>query len=156
MSDAWTDYPNNRGNLARGYISSYAQEEYTEDFAEMLSIYICYPPEKWEEWMEMEHYYGYAASDVNHTEICLGTAEDGVVYTEGGTFTTSWSGSSTQYVFTRKGKTDRETIESKLLIVRQYMQEYWNIDIDELRATIQRRSADIAAGRIDLKDLTIL
>jgi len=155
VADSWSEYPYNRGALARGYISNYAQEEYTEDFAEMMAIYICYPPERWEEWMTQEQYYGYAKSDVNRTEICLGCADDGISFEEGKSYTTSWSGSSTEYILTRKGVTDRESIESKLLIIRQYMQDYWNIDIDELRACIQRRSADIAAGRIDLKDLTI-
>lgn len=155
VSSAWSDYPNDRGYLSRGFISAYAEEEYTEDFAEMLALYVCYSPEKWEEWMSSEQYYGYAESDESRTEICLGGPEENIVYEEGGTYTSSWSGSSTTYRLTRVGHTNREAIESKLLILRQYMQEVWGIDIDALRDAIQRREREIEQGRIDLNDLTI-
>jgi len=155
VADAWSDYPNDRGYRARGYITAYAQEEYTEDFAEMLAFYICYPAEKWEEWMTEEQYYGYSDSDESRTEICLGTKENGIDFVEGGKYTSSWSGTSTTYTLTRKTTTDRESIESKLLILRQYMKEQWNIDIDQLRDCIQRREDDLANNRIDLLDLSI-
>jgi hypothetical protein len=35
------------------------------------------------------------------------------------------------------------------------MKENFNIDIDVLRATIQRRQADISAGKVDLTDVTV-
>lgn len=46
-------------------------------------------------------------------------------------------------------------ISAKLDIVRQYMADSWNIDLDQLRSTILRRQNDIVAGKVDLDDITI-
>lgn len=107
VADLWSESPYNSGYLSRGFISAYSQMEYTEDFAEMLSMYVCYPASQWQAWMD----------------------EAG---TEGASL-----------------------IDAKLTLVRQYMADSWNIDLDELRDCIQRRSADLEAGKIDLNDLTL-
>lgn len=98
---AWNNY-----YYSRGFISAYAQMEYAEDFAEMLSIYICYPESNWQSILEQ-------AGD------------------------------------------SAPLLETKLSIVRNYMQDSWGIDIDQLRDVIQRREADLEAGKIDLMDLTV-
>ena len=41
-------------------------------------------------------------------------------------------------------------IESKIDIVRNYMNDSWNIDIDELRDIIGRRMKDVVGGKVDL------
>ena len=46
-------------------------------------------------------------------------------------------------------------IEAKLDIVRSYMQDSFNIDIDVLRATVLRRQDDVFAGRVDLHSIEI-
>ena len=46
-------------------------------------------------------------------------------------------------------------LRTKLDIVRRYMKETFNIDIDALRETVQRRQADIVAGKVDLTDITV-
>ena len=40
VADSWSEEPFNQIYLSRGFISSYAQHSYQEDFAEMMSIYI--------------------------------------------------------------------------------------------------------------------
>lgn len=107
VADLWSESPYDSGYLPRGYISAYSQMEYTEDFAEMLSMYVCYSEQQWQAWMEAA------------------------------------------------GEEGASLIESKLTLVKQYMKDSWGIDIDTLRDSIQRRSADLAAGKIDLMDLTI-
>ncbi|MBR1576632.1 MAG: putative zinc-binding metallopeptidase [Bacteroidales bacterium] len=47
-------------------------------------------------------------------------------------------------------------IQSKIDIVRDYMQTSWSIDIDELRDIINRRTADVVAGKVDLNTVKIL
>ena len=47
-------------------------------------------------------------------------------------------------------------IESKIDIVRNYMQDAWNIDIDVLRDIINRRMGDVVAGKVDLNTVEIL
>jgi len=52
-------------------------------------------------------------------------------------------------------KTGRELIEAKLNMVRSYMKNSWNIDIDKLRTSVLRREYDVVADKINLSDLTI-
>lgn len=119
VADSWSDEPYNDPQvyLKRGFISDYAQHSDTEDFAEMMSIYITNTKEWWDAQMEI-------ADDTY--------AED-----------------------PKQVKTGREMIEAKLDIVRNYMQEMWGIDLDKARDVIQRRQAEIIAGKVDLTDLTI-
>ncbi len=113
LADQWSVAPNDTGYLKRGFISSYAQHSHTEDFAEMLSMYVTNTPAQWEEWME--------------------EAE--------GTTANPASG--------------RAYLESKLNIVRLYMQNTFNININKLRDAVLRRENDIVDGKIDLEDITI-
>lgn len=53
------------------------------------------------------------------------------------------------------GKTGRELIEEKLQMAKDYYWSSWKIDLDALRASVQRRGNDIAAKKIDLTDLTV-
>lgn len=48
-----------------------------------------------------------------------------------------------------------QCIKAKLEIVRTYMQETFNIDIEELQSAILRRQEDVVNGKIDLNDITI-
>lgn len=49
------------------------------------------------------------------------------------------------------GTTGATSISAKLDIVRNYMQESWNVDIDQLRAAVLRRASTLSA--VDLKHL---
>lgn len=53
LSSAWNSAPYNTPEhyLTAGFISDYSQQEPNEDFAEMLSIYVCYPESTWDAWM---------------------------------------------------------------------------------------------------------
>lgn len=46
-------------------------------------------------------------------------------------------------------------IKSKLDLVRSYMDEVWNIDLEQLREVVLRREAEVVAGSVDLNDITI-
>lgn len=48
VADNWSEEPYNEIYLSRGFISSYAQHSYQEDFAEMMSIYITNDADSWE------------------------------------------------------------------------------------------------------------
>ncbi len=138
VSDKWMDSPYNEGYLPRGFITDYSQQSHIEDFAEMMSTYVTVTAEKWEEYMQEASY-----------EIVTDT-----VYNADGTPQYNLNGNvqTTQRTVPAKG---REYIEQKLDVVRSYMTETWNIDIDELRESILRREEDIVAGKIDLTDTTI-
>lgn len=49
----------------------------------------------------------------------------------------------------------RALIEQKLDIMRSYMHDVWNIDIDELRACILRRQNNVTNGLVDLTNITV-
>ncbi len=54
-----------------------------------------------------------------------------------------------------QSQTGRVLIEQKLDIVRNYMWDTWQIDIDQLRDCILRRQANVVAGKVDLTDLSL-
>lgn len=107
VADSWSDSPYDTDYLTRGFISAYAQNSDTEDFAEMLSMYLTNSEDTWNSWME------------------------------------------------EAGTTGEALLVQKLDIVRSYMQDSWNIDIDELRDAILARENEVANGSIDLTDLTV-
>lgn len=107
VADSWSTDQFNTGYLERGFISAYAQQSHTEDFAEMMSMYVTNSPEQWEAWME------------------------------------------------EAGTTGRQYLTSKLDIVRAYMRDNFNIDLDKLRDVVLRREYDIVAGKIDLNDVSV-
>ena len=51
VADKWSESPFDVGYLQRGFISSYAQHSDKEDFAEMLSTYVCNSESVWRQWM---------------------------------------------------------------------------------------------------------
>jgi len=52
VADEWSSDTFKSGYLERGYISAYSQHSHTEDFAEIMSMYVCYSDEQWQEWLE--------------------------------------------------------------------------------------------------------
>ncbi len=107
VADSWSKEPFNVGYLERGFISAYAQHSDTEDFAEMMSLYVTNSKELWDEWMA------------------------------------------------EAGENGAPLLQAKLDIVKRYMKDSWGIDMDKLRDTILRRQADLAAGKVDLTDISV-
>jgi substrate import-associated zinc metallohydrolase lipoprotein len=52
VADKWSESPHDTGYLQRGFISAYAQHSDKEDFAEMLSMYVCHSEATWNRWMQ--------------------------------------------------------------------------------------------------------
>ena len=106
VSDAWSDSPYDKEYLQNGFITAYAQDSDTEDFAEMQSEYITHDQAWWDEQIAK-------------------AGEKGAL------------------------------INAKLDIVRTYLKESFNIDIDELRATVLRRQDDVLSGQVDLHSVAL-
>ena len=51
VGDMWNESPYQEEHFQNGFISYYSQNSYTEDFAEMLSIYITNTEAQWNTWM---------------------------------------------------------------------------------------------------------
>lgn len=107
VADSWSEEPFDVGYLERGFISDYAQHSDTEDFAEMMSLYVTNSKEQWDEWMA------------------------------------------------EAGENGAPLLQAKLDIVKSYMKDSWGVDMDKLRDTILRRQADLAAGKVDLTDISV-
>ena len=107
VADSWSKEPFTEGYLERGFISDYAQHSDTEDFAEMMSLYVTNSKEQWDEWMA------------------------------------------------EAGENGAPLLQAKLDIVKSYMKDSWGVDMDKLRDTILRRQADLAAGKVDLTDISV-
>ena len=56
---------------------------------------------------------------------------------------------------TEQTETGRALMEQKLDIVRAYMHDVWNIDMDELRDCILRRQNNVTNGLVDLTSITV-
>ncbi len=52
VADKWNESPYDTGYLTRGFITAYAQHSPDEDFAEMLSMFVCNSPEQWAKWLQ--------------------------------------------------------------------------------------------------------
>ena len=52
LAEDWSTAEGETGYLQRGFISAYSQKEHSEDFAEMLSLYVTNTPDQWDAWME--------------------------------------------------------------------------------------------------------
>lgn len=53
------------------------------------------------------------------------------------------------------GESGAAALVTKLGIVRNYMHDSFNIDIEQLRATVIRRQNEVFSGKVDLNDITI-
>lgn len=107
VADKWSESPFDLGYLQRGFISAYAQHSDKEDFAEMLSMFVCNSEARWERWMS------------------------------------------------EAGADGARLLAAKLDIVRSYMLNTFNIDIEHLRSSLQRRQKEVVEGYVSLTDLSM-
>ena len=104
VADKWSESPFDTGWLKRGFITSYAQHSDKEDFAELLSTYVCNSPERWDAWLSE-------------------ATADGA-----------------------------RIITAKMEMVKNYMLTTFNIDLDQLRSSVQRRQKQVVGGYVDLNE----
>jgi substrate import-associated zinc metallohydrolase lipoprotein len=110
-----------------GFVSDYAGSETREDFVETIANYIVKTDKDWAtilkaaegSWTQKENWEKLLDENPTHPELGVDTARisDGV--------------------------NGRELIEKKLGICRAWLADMWNVDLDSLRAEVQRRQSDI-------------
>ena len=105
VADKWSESPFDTDYLQRGFISAYAQHSDKEDFAELLSMYVCNPADRWSTWLR------------------------------------------------EAGSNGAHIITAKMEIVKSYMLSTFNIDLDQLRSSVQRRQKQVVSGYVDLTSL---
>lgn len=133
VTDDWSSSSWNTYYLQRGFISTYSQDSAREDFAEMMSLYITNTEETFNAWLEAA---GRTVTEDDMSE----TANSH--YTE---FHTSFPDLKVGDTFPGAGY-----LQTKVDLVRKYMKNTFQIDIDQLRDVIMRRQAEVVSGNVDL------
>jgi len=105
VADKWSESPFDADYLSRGFISAYAQHSDKEDFAELMSMYVCNAETTWNGWMS------------------------------------------------QAGADGARIITAKMNIVKDYMLNTFNISLDQLRQSVQRRQKQFVSGYVDLTSL---
>jgi substrate import-associated zinc metallohydrolase lipoprotein len=101
-----------------GFVSNYAGSEAREDFVEVIANYIVKTDAEWN-WI-------------------LTSAEKGWIEVDD-----PGNGKRMEETSDTDGVKGREIIEKKLVICRTWLADMWNVDLDSLRADVQRRQAHI-------------
>ena len=122
----------------RGYLSTYSQDSDREDFAEVLSLYVTNSEETFEGWLEK------AGREVTEEDL---DEKNNSHYVE---FHHSFPDLTLGSRFP-----GADLIKAKLDIVRNYMKNNFDIDIDQLRATVLRRQQEVMSGEVDLTSVEV-
>jgi substrate import-associated zinc metallohydrolase lipoprotein len=105
----------------RGFVSNYSLSSINEDFVEVFSLYVCQSDEWWD--------------DLKTMVLTPPTAEE-------------ISGNHVDFQADLTGEEAWAIIEKKIEFVRDYMDSTWGLDIDRLRATVRRRTAEVPQLRL--------
>jgi substrate import-associated zinc metallohydrolase lipoprotein len=132
VTESWNTSAYGSFYRQRGFLSTYAQHSDREDFAECLSLYVTNTDETVQGWL--------AAAGREVTEADVKSDE----------FKVSFPNLEVGQHFNGD-----QLILAKLAQVRKYMADTFNIDIDQLRAAVLRRQADVVAGDVDLTSLDV-
>ena len=139
VTESWNTTAYGTYYRQRGFLTTYSQHSDREDFAECLSMYVTNSEETFQHWLEE------ASREV--TEDDTDKDKNKNHFDE---FNTSFPGLKAGEHF--KGD---QLILAKIAQVRKYMADTFNIDIDELRAEVLRRQAEVVAGEVDLTSLDV-
>ena len=139
VSGDWSTSAYNTYYRQRGFLSSYSQESDTEDFAEVLSLYVTNTEAQLQEWV--------TAAGREVTEDDFDETKNTSHYTE---FHSSFPDLKVGDHFPGD-----KFILAKIDLVRKYFMDNFNVDIDELRDAVLRRQGDIIDGKVDLTSLEI-
>lgn len=71
IGGVWTDAPFNTEDyyLSHGFVSAYSQQEHSEDFAEMLSVYVTYSDNEWDVLLQTASRYTNEYNQQNGTSL---------------------------------------------------------------------------------------
>ena len=137
VTDSWSTGSYGTYYRQRGFISSYAQHSDREDFAEVMSLYVTNTEEDLQAWLDQ------AGRKVTEDDVKTSSSS----YDE---YITSFPKLNVGDTFPGAGY-----LLAKIELVRKYMAETFNIDIDELRAAILRRQEEVMSGMVDLTSLEV-
>lgn len=162
---------------AMGFTSGYASKEYNEDFAEIFSFYVTHTEAAWQKLLEASvvdtdspaydsngnPVYKKDASgnlipqtDENGNVIYLTDSNGNVVYTKvkAADGTESYEPAIAYEQEMEKDYTYYNKLVQKFNIVYDYFKNSWNIDLDNLREVVLRRSQEVEKG-VNIENMTL-
>ena len=178
QSSSWVNVTDQEA-LEMGFVNNYASSETREDFVQTIAFYITYTDEMWEKLLDSavvpvkdengDVLYELDANgkpvyekDAEGHLIPETDSEGNIVYQKdlNGNILYTYdeeAGTITPVPEYKKvimyNTTGRDKILQKLAMVKDYLANSWNIDLEELHKIVQRRQADVAAGNVDLQSL---
>ena len=140
VTDSWNTSDYGTYYRQRGFVSTYAQHSDREDFAEVMSMYVTNSEETFQAWLDL------ASREITADE--MDPKKNASHYAElHNSFPTLKAGDHFP---------GKERLLAKLELVKKYMQDTFGIDLDDLRAAVLRRQAEVMAGKVDLTSLEVL
>lgn len=149
-----------------GFPSGYATKEYNEDFAELYSIYVTHTPEAWQGILDAALIVtgSKTKTDAKGNPVYKLDAEGnripkGYIYDQNGNRLV-YQGEDGKFYYAMEYEVETEDtydytyynkIVTKMNIIKEYFQSSWNIDLDELRDVVLRRSDEVK--NLDLRTL---
>ncbi len=121
-------YPPKRLSFLKGFVSDYSSKEPNEDFVEVISHYITLSKEQLDERINPKYYVN-VGDDPLTEEIEY-----------------NWEKR-------RNNAEGVKKINQKIKIVKGYMKEMWNIDLDTLRKEVQKRLKKVENKEVDLNNI---
>ncbi len=118
MNDAFTAPPS-KMSFQKGFISDYSSNKVEDDFVEVIAHYITLTDEQFENKINPEHWTN-VGDDPTTPEI--------------------------EYLWKKTREGNQEGVDrmnQKLEIIKAYLQDSWNINLDELRAEVQKRLKNV-------------
>lgn len=128
-----------------GFVTGYASGEYNEDFAELYANYVTLTEAGWQKILDKATVYTYSYTYDGKTL----TEETTKKLTD--TELANKRKTSPDYTLSKVDTYGLDIINEKIDMLREYFQDSWNIDIDEMRKIIVRRSNE--ASSLDLHTL---
>ena len=144
QSESWVNLEEDQW-LALGFISQYASRETQEDFVEIIANYITHDQAWWDGELARCVKYTYKGKDSNKEDI------EKSFYGSEPTKDALLAADIQEVTSTDVDRSGRAIIDTKLGVVRDWLKSAWEIDLDQLRDIVQRRSANISL--LDLQSL---
>lgn len=160
-NDRWVNEWNlsTKNYLKAGFITAYSSFDHDEDFVELLARYIVY----------YNASLDCGCATTNRTLDVNGDGFDDALYTAWKAKFSNYGNTLTEYytpyestsvweevlkeadrkIRPTETYTGKQKIEQKIAIMKKYLQEEWNINLDELRAEIRSRYPYVAGKTFD-------
>ena len=129
-----------------GFVTGYASGEYNEDFAELYANYVTLTAAGWQKILDkaVVYTYSYTNQGVPQTKETTPKMSD--------TEVENMRKNYPDFTLTKTDTYGLDIINQKIEIVKDYFLTKWNIDLDNIRAIVTRRSEEASKLNLNVLD----